>query len=293
MPAERLQKLLARAGIASRRHAEELIRAGRVSVGGRIVTELGTRADPQQDRIEVDGRRIVADSPVYIVLHKPRAVMCTLSDPEGRKTVAELVRDLGTRVVPVGRLDFHTSGALLMTNDGDFAAALSHPKHGVQKVYVAKVRGVVGDTELERFRQSIVIDGRATRPAAVRLMRVESGKSWIEVTLSEGRNRQVRRLGDAAGLPVLRLVRVAHAGISAEGLKPGEWRSLTRDELIAIKRAHGVPRSVRAGAGAPSRGGSEVMPRFGTRGAGRDARPSGGSSSKRDARRGRPKRRGR
>src|SRR5690242_14874129 len=126
MSAERLQKFLARAGIASRRHAEELILAGRVRVAGRIVTELGTKIDPKRDRIDVDDKRVVADTPVYIVLHKPRGVMCTMSDPEGRPTVADLVQNVGTRVVPVGRLDFQTSGVLLFTNDGDFAAGLSH-----------------------------------------------------------------------------------------------------------------------------------------------------------------------
>jgi 23S rRNA pseudouridine2605 synthase len=246
MSAERLQKFLARAGIASRRRAEELIAAGRVRVGGRIVTELGTKVDARKDRVDVDGKRVVADEPLYLVLHKPRGVMCTLSDPEGRKTVADLVRNVGARVVPVGRLDFQTSGVLLFTNDGDFAAGLSHPSKGVEKVYVVKVQGNLNETLLDRFRQSIVIDGRPTVPAQVKKLRQENGKTWVEITLKEGRNRQVRRLGEAAGFIVMRLVRSAYAGITAEGLRPGEWRPLTLDELKDLKQAYGVPRRVRS-----------------------------------------------
>jgi 23S rRNA pseudouridine2605 synthase len=228
MAAERLQKVLSRAGIASRRKAEELIVAGRVRVRGRVVTELGTRVDPERDRVEVDGRRVVEEARAYVVLHKPRAVMCTMRDPEGRRTVAELVQGVGVRVVPVGRLDYHTSGVLLLTNDGDFAAALSHPRTGASKVYVAKV------------------DGRASSPAGVELLRVEGDKTWIELTLHEGKNRQVRRLGERAGHPVLRLVRSSFAGITAEGLKPGQWRYLTIDELTELKQRFGVPRKIRS-----------------------------------------------
>lgn len=246
MSAERLQKFLARAGIASRRHAEELILAGRVRVAGRIVTELGTKIDPKRDRIDVDDKRVVADTPVYIVLHKPRGVMCTMSDPEGRPTVADLVRNVGTRVVPVGRLDFQTSGVLLFTNDGDFAAGLSHPSKQVEKVYVVKVQGKLDDTLVDRFRESIVIDGRATTPAEVRRLRIENAKTWVEVTLREGRNRQVRRLGESAGFIVMRLARTAYAGITADGLRPGEWRPLTLDELKDLKKNYDVPRKVRS-----------------------------------------------
>lgn len=244
MSEERLQKILARAGIASRRRAEELISAGRVKVGGRVVDELGSRADPRRDRIEVDGRRVMAERFVYLVLHKPRDVVCTLRDPEGRPTVAELVRNAGARVVPVGRLDFHTSGVLLLTNDGDFAHALAHPRRGSPKTYVAKVRGVVSDEDLERWRQRLVIDGRPTRPAEVQRMRIEGDKTWLRLVLREGRNRQIRRLGDAAGFPVMRLSRASFAGINAEGLRPGQWRHLTVDELTELKKSYGVPRRV-------------------------------------------------
>ena len=245
MTAERLQKILARAGIASRRAAEELISAGRVKVDGRVVTELGTRADPRRARVEVDGRRVMAEPLVYIALHKPRNVMCTLRDPEGRPTVIDYVKNVGVRLVPVGRLDFHTSGVLLLTNDGDFAEALMHPRRSVPKVYVAKVQGELDDHAIERWRQSIVIDGRATRPAEVKRLRWAEGKTWLELTLREGRNRQVRRLGEATGSEVMRLARVAYAGITVDGLRPGQWRHLGVDELVDLKRAYGVPKRVR------------------------------------------------
>ncbi|MGC4092049.1 MAG: pseudouridine synthase [Polyangiaceae bacterium] len=244
MAEERLQKILARAGVASRRAAEALIVQGRVKVDGRVVSELGVKVDPRRARVDLDGKRLVAEPLVYVILHKPRGVMCTLSDPEGRETVIDLLKGVGVRVVPVGRLDFHTSGALLCTNDGDFAGKLLHPSGGVPKEYVAKVHGLLDEESLATWSQSIEIDGRATRPADVRLLRHEGDKSWISIVLHEGRNRQVRRLGEATGFPVLRLARVAHAGVTTEGLRPGQWRHLTRDELIDLKKAYGVPRSV-------------------------------------------------
>jgi 23S rRNA pseudouridine2605 synthase len=243
-----LQKVLARAGIASRRAAEAMILDGRVKIDGRVVRELGIKVDPRTTRVDVDGRRVVAEQLVYLVLHKPRAVMCTLSDPEGRQTVVELLKGVGSRVVPVGRLDYHTSGAILCTNDGDFAQRLLHPSGGVPKEYVAKVRGQADERSLEQWRESIVIEGRATRPAEVRLLRVEGDKTWLTIVLHEGRNRQVRRLGEATGFPVLRLARISQAGITTEGLRPGQWRHLTREELVELKKAYGVPRSVRSAA---------------------------------------------
>jgi 23S rRNA pseudouridine2605 synthase len=246
MADERLQKVLARAGIASRRAAEELITKGRVKVDGRVIDQLGVRVDPRNAKIEVDGNRLMAEPLVYIVLHKPRGVMCTLSDPEGRPTVAELVKAVGVRVVPVGRLDFHTSGALLCTNDGDFSNALAHPRNKAKKVYVAKVQGLVIDDQLAEWRKSIEIDGRATAPAEVRRLRFEGDKTWLELTLREGRNRQVRRLGESTGSLVMRLARISHAGVTAEDLRPGQWRHLSLDELVALKAEFGVPARVRA-----------------------------------------------
>jgi 23S rRNA pseudouridine2605 synthase len=242
---ERLQKVLARAGIASRRAAEQIILAGRVRVDGRIVRELGTQVD-RRSRVEVDGTKIVAEKLVYIVLHKPRGVVCTMSDPEGRPTIRELIKEAGGRLVPVGRLDFHTSGALICTNDGEFAQGLAHPKREVPKVYVAKVKGTVDDEALEGLRKSIVLDGRPTEPAQVKLLRYEADKTWLEITLREGRNRQVRRLGEATGFPVMRLARISHAGVSSEDLRPGQWRPLSVDELTDLKKDYGVPKKVRA-----------------------------------------------
>ena len=296
---ERLQKVLAQAGIASRRAAEEIILAGRVRVDGKIVRELGTQVDPRLSRVEVDGNKIVAEKLIYIVLHKPRGVVCTLSDPEGRPTIQELLKDAGARVVPVGRLDFHTSGALLCTNDGEFAQALAHPTKAVPKVYVAKVKGAVDDEALERFSERIVIDGRPTQPAQVTRLRFEGDKTWLEITLREGRNRQVRRLGEATGFPVMRLARISHAGVTSEDLRPGQWRPLSLDELVNLKRDYGVPKKVRAPIFEPAlgKGGWSDEPR--TPGARRpepkfsaarrrDAKPS--EAGRASAKRGEPKR---
>ncbi|MGK3993799.1 pseudouridine synthase [Sorangium sp. So ce1024] len=242
---ERLQKIIARAGVASRRAAEELILAGRVRVNGRVVTELGLKADRQKDRIEVDGKRLVSEVPVYVALHKPRNVVSTLRDPEGRPTVADYVRGMGARLYPVGRLDFATSGILLMTNDGDFANALLHPRGGVPKTYVLKVQGIMSEDDLTPWREGIRLEDGVTLPAEARLLRHEGDKTWLEVTLREGRNQQIRRMGEATGWPVMRLARTTFAGVSSERLRPGEWRALTVDELLHIREAFGVPRRIR------------------------------------------------
>ncbi|WP_438011423.1 pseudouridine synthase [Sorangium sp. So ce321] len=242
---ERLQKIIARAGVASRRASEELILAGRVRVNGQVVTELGLKADRQKDRIEVDGKRLVSEVPVYLALHKPRNVVSTLRDPEGRPTVADYVRGTGARLYPVGRLDFATSGILLMTNDGDFANALLHPRGGVPKTYVLKVQGVMSDDDLAPWREGIRLEDGVTLPAEARVLRREGDKTWLEVTLREGRNQQIRRMGEASGWPVMRLARTTFAGVTSEGLRPGEWRALTVDELLHIREAFGVPKRIR------------------------------------------------
>ncbi|HTJ85294.1 MAG TPA: pseudouridine synthase [Polyangiaceae bacterium] len=241
---ERLQKIIARAGITSRRAAEELIVKGRVRVNGKVVTELGAQADPFEDKVELDDKRLMPEALVYVVLHKPRDVVSTLSDPEGRPTVKEMLTTAGGRVYPVGRLDFATSGVLLATNDGEFAHALLHPKKDVPKTYVLKVRGNMDEDALERWRTGVDLEDGRTLPAKARLIRHEGEKTWIEVTLREGRNQQIRRMGDATGFPVMRLARTSFAGITSDGLRPGEWRPLSSGELNALREAYGVPKRI-------------------------------------------------
>jgi 23S rRNA pseudouridine2605 synthase len=243
---ERIQKILARGGIASRRAAEQLITAGRVRVNGRIVTELGAKADPRRDRVEVDGKRVVAEQSIYVVLHKPRGVVSTMSDPEGRPTVRELLTEAGGRVFPVGRLDFATSGILLCTNDGEMADGLLHPRKEVPKTYVVKVKGLMTPDDLDVWRNGVRLEDGMTLPAQAKMLRHEGDKTWIELTIREGRNQQIRRMGEATGFPVMRLARVSFAGIDLEGLAPGRWRAMTRDELLQLKKTYGVPRSIAA-----------------------------------------------
>ncbi len=247
MASVRLQKVLAHAGIASRRAAEDIIAAGRVRVDGRIVTELGTKVDPRASRVEVDGERIVRQASVYLILHKPRGVVSTMSDPEGRPTVRDLLGGVSAaRFYPVGRLDFNTSGALLVTNDGDFSVALMHPRRAVPKTYVIKVQGVMEDRDLDRWRRGIDLDDGKTLPAKVKLLRHEGAKTWLELTITEGRNQQIRRMGDATGFRVMRLARLSFAGVGTEGLPPGKWRYLTADEQATLKKEYGVPKRIAA-----------------------------------------------
>lgn len=235
MTQQRIQKILARAGVASRRGAEVLIVAGRVRIDGKIETQLGSLVDPDRQKVEVDGRRIVLERPAYLVFHKPRGVMCTMSDPQGRPTVKDYIDNVGVRVVPVGRLDFHTSGVLLLTNDGDLSKLLTHPSTGVTKLYRVKLQAVVDDHALEKFRASISIDGRRTVPARVSRIRDEGDKSWLLVALHEGRNRQIRRLAEHAGHRVTKLVRISFGGITTDGLKSGGWRQLSESEVRSLK----------------------------------------------------------
>lgn len=283
---ERLQKILAHAGIASRRAAEELVTAGRVRVNGRVVDELGAKADPYKDKIELDGKRIQLAEPVYLVLHKPRGVVSTLSDPEGRPTVAELCDRRMGRLYPVGRLDFATSGVLLMTNDGDFSQGLLHPRKEVPKTYVLKAAGLMTDRDLDRWRRGVDLEDGRTLPAKVTLLRYEDDKTWLEITITEGRNQQIRRMGDATGFRVMRLSRVSFAGITSDGLRPGESRPLTREELVDLRKQYGVPKRVRAAAQAtvaPPRGRGQLR-------RGPPARPSGGDAPARRGPTGRPSR---
>ncbi len=267
-PGVRLQKILARAGIASRRHAEELIVAGRVRVNGRPVTELGARADPRRDRVEVDGKRLVAEDLFYLVLHKPRGVVSTMSDPEGRLSVRDYLKDAPGRVFPVGRLDYATSGVLLATNDGDFSDALLHPRRAVPKTYVVKVNGLMQERDLAAWSRGVDLEDGKTLPAKVTFLRHEDGKTWFELTISEGRNQQIRRMGEATGFPVMRLARTSFAGVTTEGLRPGTWRPLHNDELLALQKEFGTPRALPGrpeGDGRPPPRGHGRVPREKTR----------------------------
>lgn len=244
MALERLQKVLARGGFASRRASEEIIRAGRVRVNGQIVTELGTKVDTRDDKVEVDGKRVVAEDLLYVILHKPRGVVSTMSDPEGRPTVRPMLAGLGARVFPVGRLDFATSGALLATNDGDFAEGLLHPRRAVPKTYVVKVNGLMNKEALDRWRNGVVLDDGKTLPAEANFLRHEGDKTWFELTIKEGRNQQIRRMGEATGFMVMRLSRLSFAGVATGDLPPGKVRAITRQELVDLKKAYGVPRKI-------------------------------------------------
>lgn len=229
----RLNAFLARAGVASRRGADELIRAGRVQVNG-APGELNTVVG-KRDVVEVDGRRVERQRLAYVLLHKPIGVVTTASDPQGRQIVVELVPP-EPRVVPVGRLDVLTSGALLLTNDGDLAHRLAHPRYGVPKVYEADVEGRPSEEALGRLRDGVELDDGVTSPAGVRLL----SPSRVEITLHEGRNRQVRRMCEAIGHPVRGLRRTRYADLDLEGLAPGEWRELTKAEVAALRAGVGL-----------------------------------------------------
>jgi 23S rRNA pseudouridine2605 synthase len=229
---ERLQKVLARTGIGSRRVCEDLIAEGRVTVNG-AVAELGRRVDPEADRVEVDGVPIsVREGLVHYLLNKPAGVVTTASDPQGRPTVVELVPD-EPRVFPVGRLDAETEGLLLLTNDGDLTHRLTHPSFGVEKEYLALVEGTPSAGALRRLREGIELDDGITAPARASLQPPSS----LTIVIHEGRNRQVRRMCEAIGHPVQRLVRVRIGPVADRRLRPGEWRPLTQDEVRALERS--------------------------------------------------------
>lgn len=244
MAEDRLQKILARGGLASRRAAEQLILDGKVRVNGKVVTELGTKADPRTDKIEVDGKPVIAEHPMYFALHKPRGFVTTMNDPEGRPSIKDLLRPHGisARVFPVGRLDYNTSGIILLTNDGEFADGLLHPKRAVPKTYVVKVQGPMEPKDLDKWREGIQLEDGMTAPAEAFFLRHEGDKTWFQVTIKEGRNQQVRRMGEATGFRVMRLARIAFAGITSEDIKPGDLRPLGYNELVELKKNFGVPR---------------------------------------------------
>ena len=253
----RLQKILSAAGLASRRAAEDFIRQGRITVNGTVVRELGTRADPDRDDIRADGRRVrIVRHLRYLLLNKPRGYVTTRSDPQGRRTVLDLLKGVQEYVYPVGRLDYDSEGLLLLTNDGELAARLMHPRHEVERVYDALVRGVPDRHEIERLAHGLVIDGRRTRPAVVVLVKPSGARTQarpptaratappgvrvVRITLREGRSRQVRKMCEAIGHPVVRLRRVRIGPIADDRLRLGEFRELSANEVARLKATVGL-----------------------------------------------------
>ncbi len=234
---ERLQKLLSRAGVTSRRQAERWILEGRVTLNGEVVARLGVKADPDSDDIRVDGARLrSARRRLVVALNKPRGVVTTLSDPEGRPTVKDLVARIRERIYPVGRLDYHSEGLLLLTNDGELAARLMAPRSHCPKVYEVKVRGVPAGETLHKLERGVILEGRRTLPARIRLLR-GSHNAWLEVRLVEGRKNQIREMFRRAGHPVVKLRRVRIGGLALGRLKPGEYRVLTQPEIERLESA--------------------------------------------------------
>ena len=233
---ERLQKYLAQCGVASRRKCEELILQGRVQVNGVTVTELGTKINPEKDKIKFDGKDIKqAKKLVYILLNKPIGYVTTADDQFGRDTVLDLVK-VKERIVPVGRLDMYTSGALILTNDGDFVYQVTHPKHEIEKTYTVTIKGIVQNSEVEQLRNGIKIDDYITKSARVKILKTDTEKdiSRLEITIHEGKNRQVRKMCEAVGRKVLALHRSKIGGIGVKDIELGKWRYLTANEVQQI-----------------------------------------------------------
>lgn len=230
----RLQKHLSACGIASRRKAEELIEAGKVRVNGRIAS-IGDKVDPKRDKITVSGKNVVAvTQKVYIMLHKPRGYVTTMRDEFERKTVADLVKDVGVKVFPVGRLDRDSEGLLIMTNDGELANIITHPSSHVNKTYRVTVGGAVDDDQIKKLCEGVVIDGKKTLPCDVFVIERRADRTVLNFIIQEGRNRQIRKMCDAVGLSVLRLKRIEIAGVKLGGLKSGSWRELNERELTRL-----------------------------------------------------------
>ena len=240
MEEERLQKYLANSGIASRRKAEEYILAGKVKVNGQIVTELGTKVNPDKDIIEFEGKRVNNDKKkVYVLLNKPIDYVTTVKDQFNRNTVVDLVKNAGNNLLPVGRLDMYTSGALILTNDGDFIFHVTHPKHEVEKTYTVTIRGKVTNEDVENLRQGVIIDEEyKTKPAKVRIMKIDEEKnlSRLEIVIHEGKNRQVRKMCEAIGKKVIALHRSKIGNIDVKDLKIGQWRYLTKKEVEILMK---------------------------------------------------------
>jgi 23S rRNA pseudouridine2605 synthase len=233
---ERLQKVIAAAGICSRRRAEELILAGRLSVNGKTVTQLGTKVDVARDHVLLDGKRLkIIQEKVYLLLNKPKGYVCTLSDPEGRPTVKDLIQEVSQRIYPVGRLDFHSEGLLVLTNDGEFANLIASAGEHCPKTYWVKVRGIPSSDSLGRLSKGIRLDGHPTAPCRIRLGK-QGDNPWFEVTLIEGRNNQIRKMFERIGHPVQKLKRTQIGFLRDDKLRPSEYRSLTYQEVERFKR---------------------------------------------------------
>ncbi len=232
----RLQKYLANCGVASRRKSELLIQQGRVIVNGQIITEMGFAVDPTHDEVQFDNKVISPEKRrVIVLINKPKGYVTTNNDQFDRKTVADLVSDIPERLVPVGRLDYHSSGLLLLTNDGDLTYYLTHPKHHIPKVYLVKIDGILNQQQIDQFNNGMVIDDYRTRPAELTVVKKTSGLSVLKITLHEGRNRQIRKMIELLGYNVLELERIAIGKISDSTLKPGEYRHLTKNEIESLK----------------------------------------------------------
>jgi 23S rRNA pseudouridine2605 synthase len=233
---QRLQKIIAEMGLASRRKSEELILEGRVTVNGRVAT-IGMKADPLKDHIKVDGKLLFRpEKKVYFILNKPRGVVTSMSDPEGRPTVHDFVRAIKQRVYPVGRLDFDSEGMLLLTNDGEFAQAVLHPSKKIPKTYLVKIKGNLEDENIEKLRNGIRLDRTITAPAKVKRLRKTENNSWIEMVIYEGKKRQIRRMLERVGHSVIRLMRIKINGIEMGPLKPGACRQISAEEMRILKK---------------------------------------------------------
>lgn len=241
MTEERLQKYLAAAGVASRRASEILIKEGRVSVNGKVIRELGTKVIPGKDKIMVDGKQVQqAEQLVYLLMNKPAGYLTTVKDTHDRLTVMDLIKDVPERVFPVGRLDYETEGLLLLTNDGEFAYRMTHPKFKLVKTYVAVVQSKLTKERLELLRNGVTLEDGKTAPAEVRILRQENHKTVVEISIHEGKNRQVRRMFKAVKNPVLELKRVSVGPLTLKGVNPGEYRRLTVDELHKLGQRLGL-----------------------------------------------------
>lgn len=234
---ERLQKIIAQSGVTSRRKAERLIMDGKVKVNNKVITELGTKVSGSED-VEVNGVKLEKEVPVYYMLYKPRGVISSLSDDKGRKVVTDFLGEIPERIYPVGRLDYDTSGIILLTNDGEFANLLMHPSHGVEKVYVCKVKGIPDKQELNQMRKGVKSDNEILKAINYKIMRVDRSKNTmiLEITLNEGKNRHIRRMMEGIGFPVSKLKREKYGLLTLDGMQPGDYRALNPKEVKKMRQ---------------------------------------------------------